>query len=786
MNSAAKKRILGATGALFSITFTALVGARSALAQARDEYGDVNQTVARISYISGSVSFARGDDPDNWQAADQNVPMSLGDRVYTDSKSRAELQVQGGDSIWLGARTDLAALNLTDDTKQFSVKGGVATFQIQRLGDNEIFEVDTPNAAVTFDQNGNYRIEVDNDGNTRVVVWRGRAVVAAGGGQVAVNRGEEMRIDGMDSPRYDVVAAAARDGWDQWADGRLARVGRSRSYEYVSADVVGAADLDDSGRWENIPDYGQAWTPASVGTDWAPYRVGHWIWQDPWGWTWVSTESWGWAPYHYGRWVNWSSRWYWVPVASSVRYVTYSPALVAFVGGGPGFSASVTVGGGGFVGWFPLAPRDPFNPWWGRRAANVNVTNVTYVNKTYVTVVNQNTFVSGGVVTSNIVRDRTVLNNVAAAQVVRGPIPMVPTRESLRVSVRANQAAAVRPPATVVARSVVVHNAPPPAPPSFQAKVAVIRENHGAPIEPAAAAKISISDRGRTQAVTNVRAAAGESGRMTLAPSNASTSAAAHQAAPVAPIRGRAVATAQQPVAAAPAPRASPPSGAQGNVSTTEQDRGRSASDHASPATSDSGPARNQDWRSRQQPTPVPRGVMPSSGDSQTKSRENTTTSQGDRTVSQQGRRQEVATPAPKPSPQGNTQGRSLDTGRSQPDRSVDQQGRRREFPTAVPSPPPQGNTQGSGRSSDGARSQPDRSVDQQGRRREVATPVPQPPARMEQQQTRDRSSAGPPPKAQPEAERGGRPPATPAAQRGRPQEKKPPEKEKTKKPDEH
>jgi hypothetical protein len=55
------------------------------------------------------------------------------------------------------------------------------------------------------------------------------------------------------------------------------------------------------------------------------------------------------------------------------------------------------------------------------------------------------------------------------------------------------------------------------------------------------------------------------------------------------------------------------------------------------------------------------------------------------------------------------------------------------------------------------------------------------------EQQTRDRPSvASPPPKPQPEAERGGRPPASPAAQRQRPQEKTPPEKEKTKKPDEH
>src|SRR6266542_3795582 len=113
-----------------------LCGALAALpatAQERDDYGETRQTVARVSYVSGDISFSRGDDPDNWQPADRNVPMTLGDRVYTGGRSRVELQVHGGDVIRLGARSDLAALNLTDDTKQFSVRIGIASFQIRHL-----------------------------------------------------------------------------------------------------------------------------------------------------------------------------------------------------------------------------------------------------------------------------------------------------------------------------------------------------------------------------------------------------------------------------------------------------------------------------------------------------------------------------------------------------------------------------------------------------------------------------------------------------------------------------
>ncbi len=419
--------------------------------------------------------------------------------------------------------------------------------------------MDTPNAAVTFEQPGDYRVDVDEAGNTRVSVRQGRAQVSAGGGSVDLAAGDGMLIDGIDSPSYDIVGISAPDGWDRWVLEREQRVAQSRSYEYVSEDIAGVEDLDEHGRWETVPTYGRVWTP-TVAVGWAPYRAGQWIWQDPWGWTWVSAEPWGWAPYHYGRWITYSSRWYWVPVARPVRLVTYSPALVAFVGGGPGWSATIAVGGGGggFVGWFPLAPRDPFIPWWGRRSnVTVNVTNITYVNRTYVTVVNRTTFVGGGVVTNNYVRDRVVLREVTTAPVLRGPLPLVPTVQATRIAPRPGAAVAVRPSAAIVARPVVARIAPPPAPPTFEQKLAVIRTNRGAPVAPAEAAELAVQDRRRPSAATAVRPVAAESGQVTLAPRSQATTKREVRPVASAPVGGRAMATTDRPVASAPvaAPR---------------------------------------------------------------------------------------------------------------------------------------------------------------------------------------------------------------------------------------
>ena len=746
----AKARTLGTLGSIFVGLIASL-----ASAQPRDEYGEMRQTVARISFLSGPVSFSRGDDPEDWQPADRNVPMTLGDRIYTGSRSRMELQVHGGDFVRLGPRTDFAALNLTDDTKQFSLRSGVASIRIRRLSNYEVFEIDTPNAAVTFDRPGAYRVDVDEDGFTRVSVRAGSATVAAGGGEIALNAGEEMDIDGIDEPRYDIVDLAGPDSWDRWVSLRDDRRNRTRSYRYVNADIVGAEDLDDYGRWDQVPNYGWAWSPTSVSADWAPYRSGHWIWQDPWGWTWVSTEAWGWAPYHYGRWTRVSSRWYWVPVAPAVRYVDYSPALVAFVGGGPGWSASISIGSTGFVGWFPLGPRDSFSPWWGDRSrrdySNVR-SNVAYDNRTYMTVVNRNTFVSGGVVSGNIVRDQSVVRQIGSAPVLAGPIPVAPTRASLHVAARADAPAAPRPPAATVSRMVVARTAPPPAPPTFQAKLPVISQNSGAPVAPADAARISVERRGRPQAVTNVRPVVEQPGQVTLAPRETGAGRAApRRAQPVTANRGRPMATSEQPVsnrpvngpagtAGAPSPVV-PPAPERPAVAPIERGRPAAPPPGAAPAL----PPGIERRRAVPPETPVP---APNEIERPRRERPADELPPGLR-------RRELPTPvpaAPQPPPPQPPQ--------PQPQPNME---RRREQPTPVPAPIEIERPR---------RERPPDELPPGLRRREQPTPVPQPPPPPQPNLERQREAPAPaPPREPPAVERGrGRerptpvpPPAQPA-----------------------
>jgi hypothetical protein len=286
----------------------------------------------------------------------------------------------------------------------------------------------------------------------------------------------------------------------------------------------GTADLDDAGDWSTDPDNGPVWYPSTVAVGWAPYHSGHWVWEGPWGWTWVDDAPWGWAPFHYGRWAYLHDRWGWCP-GPRIYAPVYAPALVAFVGGG-GWGVSIGVAGGA-VGWFALGPREPFYPAYRtdigyRERVNVynytnvtqitnvtNVTNIRYVNRgvaNAVAVVPQRSFANGEPVGRALVR-------VPPADLARAPFaghtaPVVPTARSL-APVRAGPGGrpASVPPARLATRAVVATHAPPPARVPFAAQEKALAANGGKPLAANQLASIRASEPARARETFPVRPA---------------------------------------------------------------------------------------------------------------------------------------------------------------------------------------------------------------------------------------------------------------------------------------
>ncbi|HET6980382.1 MAG TPA: DUF6600 domain-containing protein [Pyrinomonadaceae bacterium] len=365
---------------------------------------------ARIQRVEGEVALNNsetGSAPtDQWIAATENQPFSVGDRIYTRDNSRASLAFTGRNFARLNPNTSLDVLTLNDDRTQLALRDGSAVFDVGYLNSGDLFEVATPYGAVDLQQPGLYNVGIDN-GQVLVSVLSGLAQVVGLGGNGQINKGEMLTLLG--STAADVVLSQL-DGRDagyavddyyshqypRYYDGRYRDYNtylndpnyfdpyrRTVSYQYANSYIPGLYDLDYYGDWQNVDGYGNCWSPREdVG--WSPYQTGYWYNDYPYGPTWVSSEPWGYAPYHYGRWAFVGDRWYWVPGAVNTEQV-YSPALVAFVP----FS-------GNDIGWVPLGPGDVYVPHYYntnwqpyyltrdnlyQRAVNLNVPNaVTVVN----------------------------------------------------------------------------------------------------------------------------------------------------------------------------------------------------------------------------------------------------------------------------------------------------------------------------------------------------------------------------------------------------------------------
>ena len=393
-----------------------------------DVSGDPPNRVARISVIQGNVSL-EPNGVNDFSQAEINYPLTSGDRVYVDNTSLGELQTAGL-AVRLGNGADVTLSSLTDNIAQFGLAQGSIRVRTRSLasfnGSQATVEVDTPNGAILVDQPGDVRVDsYPQDDTTVVTVSSGGVEVTGQNLDQQLGPNQSLRLSGSNPVYAEQVQLLPPDGLDQFDQQREQRRERSYAYRYVSPDMIGAADLDDYGDWQQANQdnqgYGAVWYPRGVPAGWTPYSNGHWAWVAPWGWTWVEAEPWGFAPFHYGRWANFGGRWGWVPgppasaFGGEVRPI-YSPALVAFVGGGGG---GLSVAIGAIAAWFPLGPREVYQPWYHASPAYCNRVNVTNIYNTNVTEVH-NTYINRTVNVYNTtnVTNVTYVNRTAATVVV--------------------------------------------------------------------------------------------------------------------------------------------------------------------------------------------------------------------------------------------------------------------------------------------------------------------------------------------------------------------------------
>ncbi len=414
--------------------------------------------VAHVSLIKGDVSMERGDS-NEWVAATVNTPLLTGDTIATGAGSRAEVQLDYSNVVRLDQNSEVKIADLTASRIQLQVSHGTADLAVLQ-GNQANAEVDTPNVAVEPLQDGTYRIDVNSDSLTLVTVRQGQAQISTPQGSTNLEEGQQITVEGSQNPQYRISTAPPLDSWDYWNRDRNGVIENAQNYNHVNRYYAGAQDLNTYGRWSYVPGYDWCWTPY-VDAGWVPYSYGRWVWEPFYGWTWVSYDPWGWAPYHYGRWFFYGSSWFWWP-----GYVTpfyrplWAPAYVSFFGFGYGYHRFSFGFGYGFssIGWCPLGPRDRFHPWWGH-GHSFNAFNF---HDHYGRGFDHGQRGFGGSNLALLASDRQIRRGLVTmpgdrfgraavrgnhqvvseamlsrADVVRGTLPVVPTRASLRVTNRA-------------------------------------------------------------------------------------------------------------------------------------------------------------------------------------------------------------------------------------------------------------------------------------------------------------------------------------------------------------
>ncbi len=478
---------------------------------AQGDYDDPSGRVARLNHSQGEISYSPAGE-DDWIGVTRNLPLSRGDRFWTDRDGRAEFQV-GNAAVRLGPRTGFEILELDDDYAQMRLTEGTVNLRVRSMYPGQVFEIATPTLSFTISRAGRYRIDVEPNGDiiTTVVVWEGAGEVHGEDESYQLRAGDTVRFYGRDLRDHEMYGLPRTDDFDRYCLDRDQRLDRSASLRYLDDDIVGYSDLDEYGDWRQVRNLGVVWFPRRVDRDWAPYRDGHWAWHEPWGWTWIDDAPWGFAPSHYGRWAHVQNRWGWIPGPRHVRSI-YSPALVVFVGGS-GWSLSLSSGNSSPIGWFPLGPRDVYVPSYrtsrdyftrinvnntvinnttitnvynNYASGDINVRQVNYVNRRVegaVTAVPTDVFVNSKSVRPARIRvdSRTTENG----EIKRAAV-VAPTRRSVRGTATA---ANVRPPRESIERPVIARKAPLPAPRPFAAREPQLQRTPGraAEVDPAEA-----------------------------------------------------------------------------------------------------------------------------------------------------------------------------------------------------------------------------------------------------------------------------------------------------------
>jgi len=409
------------------------------------QYGDMY-----LRFLEGDVQV-KTEDTAEWLPASINMPLINGDHVWVPDNGRAELMLRNGTVIRLDRNSYLEILAMEEGYNRFYLDIG-HTYIYTKLNASDAIIFETPTASFYVYGRSIARIDVsDREDSAAVSVLLGTVYADGGTGKLKINPSDRIVFYKNDSyPR--LTAIAPPDQWEQWNKQRDRDLGLALSAPTSAylPDELSAYyyDFERNGRWTYEPEYGYVWMPTTiVERDWSPYRMGRWVWMHG-DYVWISYESWGWVPHHYGRWAFiQSTGWCWIPPARGAVY--WGPGFVGWV--------STPI----YISWVPLAPRETYYGYGNYGPHSINIKNTHFrippkYNDVYrnihvrnaVTTLHRNSFMTGVSTVNRLVHDNPFLKE----RHVMAPPDMRPERSAFMPVIK-DIPQAKKPPQQIVNRT---------------------------------------------------------------------------------------------------------------------------------------------------------------------------------------------------------------------------------------------------------------------------------------------------------------------------------------------
>lgn len=233
-----------------------------------------------VSTKAGGVNFVEGDVTVARKRAKSGQllkgdELEIGDQAATGANGKAEILLNPGSFVRLGANTkfEFAATSLED--LQLILNSGSAIFEV--ITDDEFtFAVNTPRAKFYIVKTGVYRVDVESDGTAKIEVWKGRAQA----GNVEIKGGRQATVNGSQAAivKFDRDDKDALDVWSKSRAKELAKVNARLQNTTARNSLLSSFNQT---RWSLYDSYGLwVYNPAFGSHCFLPFGYG---WSSPYG-----------------------------------------------------------------------------------------------------------------------------------------------------------------------------------------------------------------------------------------------------------------------------------------------------------------------------------------------------------------------------------------------------------------------------------------------------------------------------------------------------------------------